>query len=311
MTRKRMETADDEFTNAAIDFIERAHKKGQPFFVWLSATRMHVWTHLKKESVGVTGIGLYPDGMVEHDKTIGRVLKKLEDLGIIDKTIIMYSTDNGAEKFTWPDGGTTPFAGEKGTTWEGGFRVPSVIRWPGVIKPGTIHNDIFSHEDMMPTLLAAAGVPDIKKKLLKGHKAGNKTFKVHLDGYNMMPFLKGEMKENPRKEIFYFDAGGNLNALRYENWKLHFTIMEGAINEAYRKTPSWPILFNLRADPFEVSHHSAMYIRWFADQMWTFVPAQAITGKFLATFKEFPPVSGSSLGIDKVVQKLMAPSQGQ
>jgi arylsulfatase len=311
MTRKRMETADDEFTDGAIAFIERAHKKGQPFFVWLSATRMHVWTRLKKESVGVTGIGLYPDGMVEHDKTIGRVLKKLDDLGIIDKTIIMYSTDNGAEKFTWPDGGTTPFAGEKGTTWEGGFRVPSVIRWPGVIKPGTIYNDIFSHEDMLPTLLAAAGVPDIKEKLLKGHKTGEKTFKVHLDGYNMLPFFKGEVDENPRKEIFYFDAGGNLNALRYKDWKLHFTLMEGAINEAYRKTPSWPILFNLRADPFEVSHNSAMYIRWFADQMWTFVPAQAITGRFLATFKEFPPVSGSTLGIDKVVQELTSPPQGQ
>ncbi len=311
MTRKRMETADEEFTHAAIDFIERAHKQGKPFFVWLSATRMHVWTRLKAESVGVTGIGLYPDGMVEHDKTIGRVLKKLEDLGIIDKTIIMYSTDNGAEKFTWPDGGTTPFAGEKGTTWEGGFRVPSVIRWPGVIKPGTIYNDIFSHEDMLPSLLAAAGVPDIKKKLLKGHKAGTKTFKVHLDGYNMMPFLKGEVKESPRKEIFYFDAGGNLNALRYKDWKLHFTLMEGAINEAYRKTPSWPILINLRADPYEISHHSGMYIRWFADQMWTFVPAQAITGRFLASFKEFPPVSGSSLGVDKVVKQLTAHPQGQ
>ena len=311
LTRKRMETADEEFTNAAIAFIEKAHKKGQPFFVWLSATRMHVWTHLKKESVGVTGIGLYPDGMVEHDKAIGLVLKKLEDLGIIDKTIIMYSTDNGAEKFTWPDGGTTPFAGEKGTTWEGGFRVPSVIRWPGVIKPGTIHNDIFSHEDMLPTLLAAAGVPDIKGKLLTGHKAGEKTFKVHLDGYNMMPFLKGEMDKSPRKEIFYFDAGGNLNALRYQNWKLHFTLMEGAINEAFRKSPSWPVLVNLRADPFEVSPHSAMYIRWFADQMWTFVPAQAIAGKFLKSFKEFPPVSGSSLGVDKVVQQLTSPAQGR
>jgi arylsulfatase A-like enzyme len=311
LTRKRMETADEEFTNAAIAFIERAHKQGKPFFVWLSATRMHVWTHLKEESVGVTGIGLYPDGMVEHDKTVGLVLKKLEDLGIIDKTIIMYSTDNGAEKFTWPDGGTTPFAGEKGMTWEGGFRVPSLIRWPGVIKPGTIYNDIFSHEDMMPTLLAAAGVPDIKEKLLTGHKAGEKTFKVHLDGYNMMPFLKGEMDKSPRKEIFYFDAGGNLNALRYQNWKLHFTIMEGAINEAYRKTPSWPVLINLRADPFEVSPQSGMYIRWFGDQMWTFVPAQAITGRFLASFKEFPPVGGSSLGVDKVVKQLTASPQGQ
>ena len=279
--------------------------------MWLNATRMHVWTRLKEESVGVTGIGLYPDGMVEHDKAIGVVLEKLEDLGIIDNTIIMYSTDNGAEKSTWPDGGTTPFAGEKGTTWEGGFRVPCVIRWPGVIKPGTIYNDIFSHEDMLPTLVAAAGVPDVKEKLLKGYKVGRKTFKVHLDGYNMMPYFKGEVKESPRKEIFYFGQGGELNAIRYGDWKLHFTILEGAINTAYRKSPAWPVLFNLRADPYEVSHNSFMYIRWFADQMWTFVPAQAIAGKFLATFKEFPPVAGSSLGIDKVVQQLTAHPQGQ
>ena len=306
LTRKRMETADEEFTSAAIAFIERAHEQGIPFFVWLSATRMHVWTHLKEESVGVTGIGLYPDGMVEHDKAIGTVLAKLEELGIYDNTVIMYSTDNGAEKFTWPDGGTTPFAGEKGTTWEGGFRVPCAIKWTGVIEPGTIYNDIFSHEDMLPTILAGAGVPDVKEKLLTGYQAGDKTFKIHLDGYNMLPFFKGEVAENPRHEIFYFDAGGNLNALRYDDWKLHFTLMEGAINEAYRKSPSWPILFNLRADPYEVSHESGLYIRWFADQMWTFVPAQAIAGEFLATFKEFPPVSGSSLGIDKVVQSLTA-----
>ena len=311
LTRKRMETADEEFSGAALNFIETAHKQGKPFFVWLNATRMHVWTRLKEESVGVTGIGLYPDGMVEHDKAIGVVLEKLEDLGIIDNTIIMYSTDNGAEKSTWPDGGTTPFAGEKGTTWEGGFRVPCVIRWPGVIKPGTIYNDIFSHEDMLPTLVAAAGVPDVKEKLLKGYKVGRKTFKVHLDGYNMMPYFKGEVKESPRKEIFYFGQGGELNAIRYGDWKLHFTILEGAINTAYRKSPAWPVLFNLRADPYEVSHNSFMYIRWFADQMWTFVPAQAITGKFLATFKEFPPVAGSSLGIDKVVQQLTAHPQGQ
>lgn len=309
LTSKRMETVDREFTNAAIEFIEKAHNEGNPFFVWLSATRMHVWTHLKEESQGVTGIGLYADGMVEHDKEIGRVLDKLEELGIIDNTIIMYSTDNGAEKFTWPDGGTTPFAGEKGTTWEGGFRVPCAIRWPGVIEPGTIDNNIYSHEDMMPTLLAAAGVPDVKERLLKGYQAGPKNFKIHLDGYNMMPFWKGDEKEAPRKEIFYFDAGGNLNAIRYQDWKLHFTIMEGAINEAYRKTPSWPIAINLRADPYEVSYKSALYIRWYADNMWLFVPAQDIVANFLGTFKDFPPVAGSSLGIDEVVNKMKTPSR--
>lgn len=311
MTRKRMETADDEFTDAALAFIEKAHKEGKPFFVWLSATRMHVWTRLKEESIGVTGIGLYPDGMVEHDKQIGRVLAKLEELGIYDNTMIMYSTDNGAEKFTWPDGGTTPFAGEKGSTWEGGFRVPCAIKWKGVIEPGTISNEIHSHEDMLPTILAAAGVSDVKEKLLKGYKAGDKTFKLHLDGYNLLPLWKGETALNPRKEIFYFDAGGNLNAIRYENWKLHFTIMEGSINEAYRKSPSWPLCINLRADPYEVSWKSALYTRWYGDNMWLFVPAQDVVGNFLATFKEYPPVRGSSLGIDKVVQSLTAHPNAQ
>lgn len=309
MTRKRMETADEEFTNAAIAFIKKANGQGKPFFVWLNATRMHVWTHLKPESEGVTGIGLYPDGMVEHDKAVGRMLDLLDELGVTNNTIVMYSTDNGAEKFTWPDGGTTPFAGEKGSTWEGGFRVPCVIRWPGVIKPGTIDNNIYSHEDMMPTLLAAAGVPDVKEKLLKGYQAGDKNFKVHLDGYNMLPFWKGEVKEAPRKEIFYFDAGGHLNAVRYNNWKLHFTYMEGPINEAFRKTPSWPIVINLRADPFEASWHSALYIRWMADNMWLFVPAQQFVGQFLASFKEFPPVGGSSLGIDNILERLKTKPQ--
>ncbi len=305
LTRKRMETADEEFTGAAIEFIEKAHAAGKPFFVWLSATRMHVWTHLKEESYGKTGISIYADGMVEHDDMIGTVLDKLDELGIADNTMVMYSTDNGAEKITWPDGGNTPFTGEKGTTWEGGFRSPCVIKWPGVIKPGSVYNGIFSHEDMLPTILAAAGVPDIKEKLLKGHKAGNKTFKIHLDGYNLMPFFEGKVKESPRKEIFYFDQAGNLNALRYQNWKLHFSILEGGINTAYRKTPAWPVLINLRADPYEVAwKDSDLYTRWFADNMWTFVPAQQITGKFLSTFVEFPPVQGSSLGIDKVLQTL-------
>ena len=309
LTKERMKTVDDEFTNAAIDFIERAHKAGKPFFVWLNATRMHVWTHLKDESIGVTGIGLYPDGMVEHDKAVGTVLAKLEELGIIDNTIIMYSTDNGAEKFTWPDGGTTPFAGEKGTTWEGGFRAPCAIRWPGVIEPGTKYNDIFSHEDMMPTLLAAAGVPDIKEKLLLGYEANGKNFKVHLDGYNLLPFFKGEVNESPRHEIFYFDQGGHLNAVRYNNWKLHFTYMEGAINEAYRKTPAWPLVINLRADPYEVSWKASMYTRWYAENMWLFVPAQTFVSEFLATFKESPPVGGSSLSIDGVLQTLSSNPQ--
>ncbi|QLE00197.1 arylsulfatase [Galbibacter sp. BG1] len=307
LTKKRMETVDQEFEEAAIKFIEKAHADGKPFFVWLNSTRMHVWTHLKDESQGVTGIGLYADGMVEHDKSVGRVLAKLEELGIIDNTIIMYSTDNGAEKFTWPDGGSTPFAGEKGTTWEGGFRVPCAIRWPGVIEPGTVYNDIFSHEDMMPTLAAAAGEPDLVKKMLNGYKANGKTFNVHLDGYNALPFFKGQVDKSPRKEIFYFDAGANLNAIRYNDFKLHFTIMEGSIAEAYRKSPSWPIVINLRADPYEVSWQSALYIRWYADNMWMFVPAQQLASNFLESFKKYPPVQGSSLSIDEVVEQMKSP----
>ncbi len=263
LTQERMETVDEEFLSAALDFIDRAHAEGRPFFVWFSATRMHVWTRLKPESQGVTGIGLYPDGMVEHDGHVGILLAKLDELGIADNTIVMYSTDNGAETFTWPDGGITPFYGEKGTTWEGGFRVPSLIRWPGVIEPGTVYNDIFSHEDMMPTLLAAAGEPNIKEKLLEGHRAGDKRFRAHLDGYNMMPFFQGQVEESPRESIFYFDQAGGLNAVRVGDWKLHFTILEGAINEAVRVKPAWPVLINLRADPYEVMwEESKMYTRW-------------------------------------------------
>jgi len=312
LTRKRMETVDKEFLNATVNFIERAHRDGKPFFVWHNSTRMHVWTHLKEESKGATGYGMYADGMKELDDDVGVLLDKLEELGILDNTIVVFSTDNGAEKFTWPDGGTTPFRGEKGTTWEGGFRVPQMVRWPGTVKPGTVINGIFSHEDWMPTFLAAVGEPDIKEKLKSGgHRAGGKRFKAHLDGYDQTALLKGE-GEGARNEIFYFDAAGNLNALRYKDWKIHWTIMEGAINEAYRKTPSWPLIINLRMDPYEVSPDSALYVRQFyADQMWTFVPAQALVQQFLDTFKEFPPTAGGSLSIDAVLKQLQAPAMSQ
>jgi arylsulfatase len=260
----------------------------------------------------VTGIGLYPDGMVEHDGTVGILLDKLDELGITDNTIVMYSTDNGAEKFTWPDGGITPFHGEKGTTWEGGFRVPSLIRWPGIIKPGTISNEIFSHEDMMPTLLAAAGEPNIKEKLLQGHQASDKTFRVHLDGFNLMPYFQGREDESPRESIFYFDQAGGLNAVRVQDWKLHFTILEGPINEAVRIKRAWPVVINLRADPYEeMWEESQMYMRWMADNMWTFVPAQRYVAEFLATFRDFPPVRGSSLSVDNVLQELLQQGTGR
>ncbi len=312
LTRKRMETADNEFLDASLGFIEKAHEAGKPFFIWHNSTRMHVWTRLSEKYKGKSGFGIYADGMMELDDGVGTLLDKLDELGIADNTIVIFSTDNGAEKFTWPDGGTIPFRGEKGTTWEGGFRVPMMVRWPGTVKPGTVINDIFSQEDWMPTLLAAVGEPDIKEKLLKGHAANGKTFKVHLDGYNQTGLLSGK-GPGKRKEIFYFDAGSNLNAVRYKDWKIHFTIMEGSINEAYRKTPSWPLIVNLRMDPFEVGPDSSMYVRQFyADQMWMFVPAQAVVQKFLGTFKEYPQrQAGGTLSIDAVINEMGAASSRQ
>jgi arylsulfatase len=297
LTRKRMETVDQEFQAAAMDFIDRAVKADKPFFVWLNATRMHVWTRLKPESVGRTGIGLYPDGMVEHDDAVGRALAKLDELGIADNTIVIYSTDNGAESFTWPDGGVTPFHGEKGTTWEGGFRVPLAIRWPGTIEPGTIYNDIMSQEDWMPTLLHAAGVPGIPEKLKEGYRANGKKWRVHLDGYDFLPFFRGETDRGPRKSILYFSQGGELNAVRYENWKVHFAVQQGNIATAIREVTGWPAIVNLRADPYEemMFEGEMGYLRWYADNMWIFVPIQGVLKEFLATIPDYPFQEGSSL----------------
>jgi arylsulfatase A-like enzyme len=296
LTRARMPTADQEFFAAATAFVDRAHQAGTPFFVWLNTTRMHVWTHLSKQWEGVTGVGIYPDGMVEHDTMVGEMLKKLDDMGIADNTIVIYGTDNGAETGTWPDGGTTPYHSEKGTTWEGGFRVPCVVRWPGVIRPGTIINDIMSQEDWMPTLLAAAGEPNIVEKLKQGYQANGKTFKVHPDGYNFLPYFKGEAMKGPREEIYYFGQGGELNAIRWNDWKVHFAITEGNIATAVRQVPGWPVIINLRADPFEKApHESGMYFRWYADNIWLFVPVQQKLKAFLTTLPEYPFQQGSSL----------------
>ena len=297
LTRKRMETVDEEFQASAIEFIEKAHKDNKPFFVWLNSTRMHVWTRLKEEAVGRTGIGLYPDGMVEHDDKVGEVLNKLDELGITENTIVIYSTDNGAESFTWPDGGITPFHGEKGTTYEGGFRVPLLVRWPGVIEPGTIYNNIISQEDWMPTLLAAAGEPDLVEKVKNGFEANGKTWRVHLDGYNFLPFFKGEVEESPRKSIIYFSQGGELNAVRYENWKVHFAQVKGNIATAMREVTGWPAIVNLKADPYEQMMFEAEmgYLRWYADNMWIFVPIQSVLKDFLVTLDDYPLQEGSSL----------------
>jgi arylsulfatase len=297
LTQKRMETIDEEIHVAAMDFVDRQVTAKKPFFLWYNSTRMHVWTRLKPESEGKTGIGLYPDGMVEHDDYVGKVLKKIDDAGIADNTIVIYSTDNGAETFSWPDGGITPFHGEKGTTWEGGFRVPLAVRWPGTIQPGTTYNDIISQEDWMPTLLAAAGVPDLVEMLKTGYQANGRTFKVHADGYNFLPYFKGEVDKAPRKEIFYFGQGGELNAIRVGNWKIHFATVDGNIATGTRQTPGWPLIINLKADPYEKMWKEGElgYFRWYADNLWTFVPAQEYIAGFLATIPEFPFQEGSSL----------------
>jgi arylsulfatase len=275
---------------------------------------MHIWTRLKPQSQGKTGLGIYPDGMVEHDAMVGQLLDKLKELGYEDNTIVMYSTDNGAEKFTWPDGGQSPFRGEKNTNWEGGYRVPTLIRWPGVIKPGSRFNDVFAHEDMLPTLLAAAGDPNAKQKLLKGMKVGAKTFKVHLDGYNITDALAGK-SPSPRHEFFYFNDDGSLVGLRYDQWKIVFAEQrEHGLNvwEEPFVPLRFPKLFNLRSDPFETADHEGMdYERWRVEHLFVLVPAQDYVGKFLATFKEFPPSQKpGSFSIDEAMTVLQSGVQG-
>ena len=301
MTRKRMETADEEFLAAAQQFIKKSAKADRPFFVWFNTTRMHVWTRLKAEAEGRTGIGIYPDGMVEHDDHVGMMLDQLEELGIDDNTIVVYSTDNGAETVSWPDGGITPFKGEKGTTWEGGFRVPLLVRWPGVIKGHTKINEIISQEDWIPTLMAAVGEPDIVEKLKQGHTANGKDWRVHLDGYNFLPLFKGEVDEGPRDSIYYFGQGGELNAVRWNDWKIHFAVLEGNITDAQRIITSWPVVINLKADPYEHAwEHSGMYMRWMADNMWLFVPVQGKLLEFFQTIPDYPFQEGQALNAGNI-----------
>ena len=309
LTKKRMETVDDEITAGAIDYMERMAKSEKPFFLWWNSTRMHVNTHLKPESKDVTGLGIYADGMVEHDKHVGQILDKIDELGLTENTIVMYSSDNGAECFSWPDGGSTPFRNEKNSNWEGGYRVPCVIRWPGVIEPGTVINEIFSHEDMVPTLLAAAGEPDVKEKLLKGHQANGRDFKVHLDGYNMMPFLKGDVKESPRKEFFYWTDDGSLCNLRYNRWKLVFMEQRAhgfAVWQEPMVTLRVPKLFCLRTDPFERADHEAeKYNMWRFDRVYLLLPGSAFVAKHLESYKEFPPrQKPGSFNLDRVLESL-------
>jgi arylsulfatase len=316
LTKKRMETVDDETSDRAIEFIREQEKAGKPWFVWWSGTRMHFRTHVKKDLRGISGQDEYSDGMVEHDMHIGKFLKLLDELGIADNTIVFYSTDNGPHMNTWPDAAMTPFRGEKNTNWEGGWRVPAFVRWPGKIKPGSWSNEIVHHMDWLPTFVAAAGEPEIKEKLKQGGvEAIGRSYKVHLDGYNILPMLTGETDKSPRKEIFYFSDDGDLTALRYEDWKLIF--MEQRAEATFQ---AWmepfvplrvPLILNLRRDPYERAPiTSNTYYDWLIDRAYLLVPAQTYVGNFLTTFQEFPPrQKAASFSLDQVMDKL-TPSGG-
>lgn len=318
LTKKRMETVDDETVVAAIDFIKRAHEQGKPFYVWWNGTRMHFRTHVKEELRGISGQDEYSDGMVEHDMHVGQLLDLLDELGIADNTIVHYSTDNGPHYNTWPDAAATPFFGEKNTNWEGGWRVPSMVRWPGKIEAGSISNEIMHHMDWLPTYLAAAGKADIKEQLKQGGvQAIGREYKVHLDGYNFLPVLLGEEEQGPRREIFYFSDDGDLTALRYSDWKMIF--ME---QKAYTTLRAWiepftplrvPLIFNLRRDPYERSYRTSnTYYDWLIDRVYLLVPAQQYVANFLATFQEFPPrQKAASFSLDQVMDKLTTPSGAQ
>jgi arylsulfatase len=316
LTKKRMETIDDETVAAAIDFIQRAEAAGKPWFVWWSGTRMHFRTHVKEELRGISGQDEYADGMVEHDMHVGKFLDLIDELGIAENTIVFYSTDNGPHYNTWPDAAATPFRGEKNTNWEGGWRVPAMVRWPARFPAGVWTNEIVHHMDWLPTFLAAAGEPDIVEKLKKGKykvDALGRKYKVHLDGYNMLPLLQGDVMEGPRKEIFYFSDDGDLTALRWDDWKLIF--MEQRVNGTFQvwQEPFIPLrvpyIENLRRDPYERAQiTSNTYYDWMLDRAYLLVPAQSYVSQFLATFKEFPPrQKAASFALDQVMAKL-APS---
>jgi arylsulfatase A-like enzyme len=312
LTRKRMETVDDEFLGAAVGFIREQHASGKPFFVWFNTTHMHFRTHPKPESLGQAGRwqSPYHDAMVDHDRIVGQLLDLLDELGIADNTLLLYTTDNGPHMNTWPDGAMTPFRNEKNTNWEGAYRVPAVVRWPGKIKPGMVSNEILSHLDWLPTILAAAGQPDIKEKLLEGQRAGNQTFRVHLDGFNLLPYLTGREERSPRPGFIYFSDDGDLTALRYDNWKIVFMEQRATGTLRIWAEPFVPLrvpkIFNLRTDPFErADTTSNTYYDWLLDHAFMLVPAQTIVSQFLGTFEEFPPrQKAASFTVDQALQKL-------
>ncbi len=309
---KRMETIDDETTDACVDYIKRQHEAGIPFFAWMNMTHMHLYTHTKPESRGQAGLwqSPYHDTMIDHDKNVGQLLDCLDELGIAEDTIVVYSTDNGPHRNSWPDAGTTPFRSEKDTNWEGAFRVPEMVRWPGKIKAGTVSNEIIQHHDWLPTFLAAAGEPDIVEKLKTGHKAGDKEFKVHIDGFNLLPYLTGEADSSPRRGFIYFSDDADVLGIRFENWKVVF--MEQRCQGTLRiwAEPFTPLrvpkLFNLRTDPFEYADiTSNTYYEWFLHHDFLVFYGTAICTAFLDTFKEFPPRhEPASFTIDHAVKAL-------
>lgn len=292
LSKKRMETIDEEVLAKALAFVDKAHKAKKPFFVWFNSTRMHVWTRLKKESQGVTGQGLYADGMAEHDGHVGQLLDKLDTLGITDNTLVMYSTDNGAELMMWPDGGYTIFRGEKNTNWEGGYRVPMMVKWPAKIKQGQVSNDVISLQDWMPTFLAAAGDDNVKAKLKQGMQVGNRKFKVHLDGYNFLPHFMDLSQEGPRKEFIYSSDTGDIVAIRDGDFKMVFREQRAhgmAVWQDPWVTLRAPKIFNLRMDPLErMVHDSGNHGQWFMEHAFLIAPAITKVAQFKATFKAFP-----------------------
>jgi arylsulfatase A-like enzyme len=313
LTTKRMETIDEEVLGAATDFIGRAKQANKPFFVWFNTTRMHNFTHVKADNLGKTGLGFYADGMAEHDALVGKLLDTVDKSGLAENTIVIYTTDNGPMISLFPDSGTTPFRGEKNTNWDGGWRVPALIRWPGTVKPGTVFTDIFAGEDWLPTLMAAAGDLGIKDKLLKGHVAGNMTYKVHLDGYDQSEYLAGK-GPGKRKEFFYFSDDGDLLALRYERLKIHFMVQRAKGIDVWREpfvTLRGPIFFDLSIDPFERGDEGMNYNDWWYRRAYLAVPVQNIVGKTLMSFKEFPPRQRpASFSIDQAMEQLMKATPG-
>jgi arylsulfatase A-like enzyme len=312
LTKKRMETIDDDITERCIDFIKRQHQSNTPFFVWMNTTHMHFKTHTKPESVGQAGRwqSPYHDTMIDHDRNVGQVLVALDELGITEDTIVIYSTDNGPHANSWPDGATTPFRSEKATNWEGAFRVPQVIRWPGKIPGGVVSNEIVQHHDWLPTFLAAAGEQEIVEKLKRGHQVSNKEYKVHIDGYNLLPYLTGEVDKSPRRGMIYFSDDCDVLGVRYDNWKLVFMEQrcQGTLQlwfEPFTKLRA-PKLYNLRTDPYERADiTSNTYWEWLIDRIYLAFFGSAIVTQFLETFKEFPPrQKAASFTINQAVEQL-------